>query len=32
MKLPGVISLRNDFPVWAMPNGGFIRDDVATLA
>ena len=25
MKLPGVISLRNDFPIWAMPNGGFLR-------
>ena len=21
-KLPGVISLRNDLPIWAMPNGG----------
>src|SRR3954453_20325179 len=26
MKLPGVISLRNDLPTWAMPNGGFLRD------
>ena len=25
MKLPGVISLRNDLPTWAMPNGGFLR-------
>ena len=25
MKLPGVISLRNDLPIWAMPNGGFLR-------
>ncbi len=24
-KLPGVISLRNDLPIWAMPNGGFLR-------
>ena len=26
MKLPGVISLRNDLPIWPMPNGGFLRD------
>ena len=25
MKLPGVISLRNDLPIWAIPNGGFLR-------
>src|SRR5687768_243729 len=25
-KLPGVISLRNDLPIWAMPNGGFLRE------
>ena len=25
MKLPGVISLRNDLPIWPMPNGGFLR-------
>ena len=25
MKLPGVISLRNDLPTCAMPNGGFLR-------
>ena len=25
MKLPGVISLRNDLPTWAIPNGGFLR-------
>ena len=28
MKLPGVISLRNDLPIWPMPNGGFLRDVV----
>ena len=27
MKLPGVISLRNDLPIWAMPNGGLRRDE-----
>ncbi len=31
-KLPGVISLRNDLPIWAMPNGGFLRLDCSTLA
>lgn len=31
MKLPGVISLRKDLPVWAMPNGGFIRAEVMTF-
>jgi hypothetical protein len=30
-KFPGVISLRNDFPVWAMPNGGFLRAVVMTF-
>ena len=25
MKFPGVISLRNDFPICAIPNGGFLR-------
>ena len=25
MKLPGVISLRNDLPIWPMPNGSFLR-------
>ena len=25
MKFPGVISLRNDLPTCAMPNGGFLR-------
>ncbi len=25
MKFPGVISLRNDFPIWAIPNGSFFR-------
>ncbi len=32
MKLPGVISLRNDLPVCAMPNGGFLRAELITLA
>ena len=27
MKLPGVISLRKDLPICAMPNGGFLRAD-----
>src|SRR5437762_11492444 len=31
MKLPGVISLRNDLPIWPMPNGGFLRELVSTL-
>ena len=31
MKLPGVISLRNDLPICPMPNGGFLRDDGCTL-
>ena len=25
MKFAGVISLRNDLPICAMPNGGFLR-------
>ena len=32
MKLPGVISLRNDLPIWAMPNGGLRREVVCTWA
>ena len=32
MKLPGVISLRNDFPIWAMPKGSFFRMDCCTLS
>ena len=32
MKLPGVISLRNDLPIWPMPNGGFFRAAPMTLA
>ena len=32
MKLPGVISLRNDLPTWAIPNGGFLRLVASTLA
>ena len=31
MKLPGVISFRNALPIWAMPNGGFLREVVWTL-
>ena len=31
MKLPGVISLRNDLPTWAMPNGGFLRENCRTF-
>ena len=27
MKFPGVISLRNDLPICAMPNGSFLRVD-----
>ena len=30
VKLPGVISLRKALPIWAMPNGGFLRDVVCT--
>ena len=28
MKFPVVISLRNDFPIWAMPKGSFLRETV----
>ena len=31
MKLPGVISLRNDLPTCAMPNGGFLRANWRTF-
>src|SRR2546426_1071133 len=31
MKLPGVISFRNAFPICAIPNGIFWRDDCSTL-
>ena len=31
MKLPGVISLRNDLPIWAIPNGGFLRANWRTF-
>ena len=31
MKLPGVISLRNDLPTCAMPNGGFLRANCRTF-
>ena len=31
-KFCGVISLRNDLPTWAMPNGGFLRVVWRTLA
>ena len=31
MKLRGVISLRNDFPIWAMPKGSFTRPVSTTL-
>ncbi len=31
MKLPGVISLRNDLPICAMPNGGFLRLNCRTF-
>ena len=30
-KLPGEISLRNDLPIWAMPNGSFLRLDCRTF-
>ena len=30
-KLPGVISLRNDLPICAMPNGGFLRENCSTF-
>ena len=32
MKLPGVISLRKDLPICAMPNGGFLREVCCTWA
>ena len=32
MKLPGVISLRNDLPIWPIPNGGFFRAEFITFA
>ena len=32
MKLPGVISLRKLLPIWAMPNGGFLRAAPITVA
>ena len=32
MKLPGVISLRKDLPIWAMPKGSFLRVTVRTLS
>lgn len=31
MKLPGVISLRKDLPMLAVPNGGFMRDEFITF-
>ena len=31
MKLPGVISLRNDLPTCAIPNGGFFRANCRTF-
>ena len=31
MKLPGVISLRNDLPIWPMPNGSLRRVVRCTL-
>ena len=30
--MPGVISLRNDLPIWAMPNGGRLRVVCSTFA
>src|SRR5919106_6683664 len=32
MKFPGVISLRNDLPFWAIPNGSFFRVAAWTVA
>jgi hypothetical protein len=32
MKLPGVISLRNERPAWAMPNGSLRRMDWSTFS
>ena len=31
MKLPGVISLRNDLPICPIPNGGFRRAEFITF-
>ena len=31
MKLPGVISFRNALPIWAIPNGGFLRANCITF-
>ena len=31
MKLPGVISLRKDLPIWAIPKGGFLRAKLSTF-
>ena len=31
MKFPGVISLRKDFPTWAIPKGGFLRENWSTF-
>ena len=31
MKFPGVISLRKDFPTWAIPKGGFLRENCSTF-
>ena len=30
-KLPGVISLRKDLPIWAIPNGGLLRANWRTF-
>ena len=32
MKLPGVISLRNERPAWAIPNGSLSRIDWSTFS
>ena len=31
MKFPGVISLRKDLPICAIPNGGFLRANCSTV-
>ncbi len=31
MKLPVVISLRKLLPIWAIPNGGFLRENESTF-
>ena len=31
VKLPGVISLRKDLPIWPIPNGIFLRDVLCTF-